>query len=135
VIRRPEKKQMREILTAEYEFVIGILGNSLRAYWYPPRVLAARGEAAIRQYLEIKHNAVPGTYRFLERCRELNVRPELRALKEIDSTSDQTEITLPADAPEELKRRLHDISRTQDLDRSTADAYWQGDAWQQEDEF
>ena len=115
---------MREILTAEFEFVMGVLVNALRVYWQPPPVLAARGEAAIRQYLEIKHNAVPGTYRFLERCRELNVRPELRVVEGIDRASDQTEITLPADAPEELKQRLHDISRTQDLDCRTAESYW-----------
>ena len=115
---------MREILTAEFEFVMGVLVNALRVYWHPPPALAARGEAAIRQYLEIKHNAVPGTYRFLERCRELNIRPELRVVEGIDRASDQTEITLPADAPEELKRRLHDISRTQDLDCRTAESYW-----------
>ena len=126
---------MREILTAEFEFVIGVLANALRVYWHPPPVLAAQGEAAIRQYLEIKHNAVPGTYRFLERCRELKVRPELRMVEGIDRASDQTEITLPADAPEELKQSLYDITRAQDLDSRTADAYWQEDRWQQEDEY
>ena len=126
---------MREILTAEFEFVIGVLVNALRVYWHPPPVLAAQGEAAIRQYLEIKHNAVPGTYRLLERCRELKVRPELRMVEGIDRASDQTEITLPADAPEELKQSLYDITRAQDLDSRTADAYLQEDAWQQEDEY
>ena len=125
---------MREILTAEFEFVMGVLVNALRVYWQPPPALAARGEAAIRQYLEIKHNAVPGTYRFLERCRELNVRPELRVVEGIDRASDQTEITLPADAPEELKRRLHDISRAQDIEYRTAESYWCSEQWKT-DEF
>ena len=125
---------MREILTAEFEFVMGVLVNALRVYWQPPPALTAQGEAAIREYLEIKHNAVPGTYRFLERCRELKVRPELRLVEGIDRASDQTEITLPADAPEELKRKLHDISRTQDLEHRTAESYWCSEQWKT-DEF
>lgn len=125
---------MKKILTADFEFVNGVLVNVLRVYWHPPPAIAARGEAAIRQYLEIRHNAVPGTYRFLERCRELNVRPELRLVEGIDRASDQTEITLPADAPEELKQRLHDISHSQDIEHRAAEAYWRSEQWK-EDEF
>ena len=123
---------MREILTAEFEFVIGVLVNALRVFWHLPPAIAAQGDAAIRQYFEIKHNAVPGTYRFLERCRELNVQPELRVVEGIDRASDQTEITLPADAPEELKQRLHDISRTQDIDSRTAESYWGSEPWEED---
>ena len=105
---------MRKILTAQFEFV--------------------QGETAIRQYLEIKHNAAPGTYRFLEQCRALKVQVEIRLVEGISRASDQTEILLPEDVPDALKQNLYDITRAQDLDRRTADAYWQTDPWEQEDE-
>ena len=125
---------MRKILTAQFEFVQGVLSGAFRIAWCPPPAIAKRGEAAIRQYLEIKHNAAPGTYRFLEQCRALKVQAEIRLVEGISKTSDQTEILIPEDAPEALKRSLYNITRTQDLDRRTADAYWQTALWEQEDE-
>ena len=100
-----------------------------------PAAIAKRGEAAIQQYFEIKHNAAPGTYRFLEQCRALKVEVEIRWVEGINRASDQTEILLPEDAPDALKQNLHDITRAQDLNSRTADAYRQEDTRQQEDEF
>ena len=129
------RKIVRKILTAQFEFVQGILGGAFRMAWYPPPAIAKRGEAAIQQYFEIKHNAAPGTYRFLEQCRALKVEVGIRWVEGISGTSDQTEILLPEDAPDALKRSLYDITRAQDLNSRTADAYWQTDPWEQEDEF
>lgn len=125
---------VREILTAQFEFVQGVLTGAFKIVWRPPPAIAKRGEAAIRQYFEIKHNAAPGTYRFLEQCRALKVQVKIRLVEGISEASDQTEILLPEDAPDTLKQSLFDITRAQDLDRSTADAYWQTDPWGQEDE-
>lgn len=128
------RKIVRRILTAQFEFVYGVLSGAFRIVWRPPRAVAKRGEAAIRQYFEIKHNAAPGTYQFLEQCLALEVEVEVRLVGGISRDSDQTEILLPEDAPDTLKRSLYDITRAQDLDRRTADAYWQTDPWEQEDE-
>ena len=125
---------MRKILTAHFEFVQGVLTGAFRIVWRPPPAIAKRGEAAIRQYFEIKHHAAPGTYRFLEQCRALKVQVEIRWVEGISRASDQTEILLPEDVPDALKQSLYDITRAQDLDRRTADAYWQTDPWEQEDE-
>ena len=122
---------MRKILTAQFEFVYGVLSGAFRIVWRPPHAIAKRGEAAIRQYFEIKHHAAPGTYRFLEECRALEVPVRIRSVDGID----QTEITLPEDAPDALKQSLFDITRAQDLDSRTADAYYQTDLWGQEDEY
>ena len=121
-------------MTAQFEFVHSVLTGAFRIAWHPPPAIAKRGEAAIRQYFEIQHNAPPGTYRFLEECRALQVQVEIRLVEGSSTASDQTEITLPADAPDALKRSLHDITRAQDLDDRTADAYWQTDPWAQEEE-
>ena len=126
---------MRKILTAQFEFVQGVLTGAFRIVWRPPTAIAKRGEVAIRQYFEIKHHAVPGTYRFLEQCRVLKVQVGIRLVEGISGVSDQTEILLPEDAPDALKQNLHDITRAQDLDSRTADAYYQTDAWEQEDEY
>ena len=123
---------MRKILTAQFEFVQGILSDAFRIVSRPPLAIAKKGEAAIRQYFEIKHHAAPGTYRFLEECRALEVEVEIRLVKGINRASDQTEILLPEDAPDTLKQSLFDITRAQDLDSRTADAYYQT-AWEQED--
>ena len=128
------RKIVRTILTAQFEFVQGVLVGAFRIAWCPPPAIAKRGEAAIRQYFEIKHNAVPGTYRFLEQCRALKVQVEIRLVEGISRASDQTEILLPENVPDALKQSLYDITRAQDLDRRTADAYWQTDPWEQEDE-
>ena len=128
------RKIVKKILTAQFEFVQGVLTGAFRIVWCPPPAIAKRGEAAIRQYFEIKHNAAPGTYQFLEQCRALKVQVEIRWVEGISGASDQTEILLPEDVPDALKRSLYDITRAQDLDRKTADAYWQTDAWEQEDE-
>ena len=125
---------MRKILTAQFEFVQGVLAGAFRIAWCPPAAIAKKGEATIQQYFEIKHNAAPGTYRFLEQCRALKVQVEIGGVEGINRDSDQTEILLPEDAPDALKQNLHDITRAQDLDSRAADAYWQADAWQ-EDEF
>ena len=128
------RKIVREILTAQFEFVQGVLTGAFRIAWCPPPAIAKRGETAIRQYFEIKHHAAPGTYRFLEQCRALKVQVEIRWVEGISRASDQTEILLPEDVPDALKQSLYDITRAQDLDRRTADAYWQTDPWEQEDE-
>ena len=128
------RKIVRKILTAQFEFVQGVLAGAFRIVWCPPPAIAKRGEAAIRQYFEIKHNAAPGTYQFLEQCRALKVQVEIRLVEGISRASDQTEILLPEDVPDALKQSLYDITRAQDLDRRTADAYWQTDPWEQEDE-
>lgn len=125
---------VREILTAQFEFVQGVLTGAFRIAWCPPPAIAKRGEAAIQQYFEIKHHAAPGTYRFLEECLALKVQVEIRSVEGISRASNQTEILLPEDAPDALKQSLFDITRAQDLDRKTADAYYQTDAWEQEDE-
>ena len=123
---------MREILTAEFEFVIGVLVNAFRVFWHLPPAIAAQGDAAIRQYFEIKHNAVPGTYRFLERCRELNVHPELRVVEGIDRASDQTKSHFQQMPRRNSNRDLHDISRTQDIDSRTAESYWGSKPWKED---
>ena len=128
------RKIVKKILTAQFEFVQGVLTGAFRIVWRPPPAIAKKGEAAIRQYFEIKHNAAPGTYRFLEQCRALKVEVEIRWVEGINRASDQTEILLPEDAPDALKQNLHDITRAQDLDSRTADAYYQTDAWEREDE-
>ena len=125
---------MKKILTAQFEFVQGVLTGAFKIVWRPPPAIAKRGEAAIQQYFEIKHNAAPGTYQFLEQCRALNVQVGIRLVEGISKASDQTEILLPEDAPDALKQSLFDITRAQDLDRRTADAYWQTDPWGQENE-
>ena len=125
---------MRHLLTAQFEFVHSVLTGAFRIAWHPPRAIAKRGEAAIRQYFEIQHNAAPGTYRFLEECRALKVKVAVRLVEGSSTALDQTEIVLPEDAPDALKRSLHDITRAQDLNDRTADAYWQTDPWAQEEE-
>ena len=126
---------MRKILTAQFEFVQGVLTGAFRIVWRSPPAIEKRGEAAIRQYFEIKHNAAPGTYQFLEQCRALKVQVGIRLVEGINKDSDQTEILLPEDAPDALKQSLFDITRAQNLDRRTADAYWQTDPWEQEDDY
>ena len=74
------RKIVRKILTAQFEFVQGVLAGAFRIAWCPPAAIAKKGEAAIQQYFEIKHNAAPGTYRFLEQCRALKVEVEHRIL-------------------------------------------------------
>ncbi len=103
--------------------------------WCPPPAIAKSGEAAIQHYFEIKHHAAPGTYRFLEQCRAVKVPVEIRSVEGIRGAGAQTEITLPEDAPDSLKQSLFEITRAQDLDRRTADTYYQTDAWEQEDEY
>lgn len=128
------RKIIRKILTAQFEFVYGVLSGAFRIAWRPPPAIAKRGEAAIQQYFEIKHHAAPGTYRFLEQCRTLEVAVRIRLVEGIDRASDQTEILLPEDAPDALKQSLFDITRAQDLDHKTADTHYQTDPWAQEDE-
>ena len=126
---------MRVILTAQLEFVYGVLRNLFETDWSPPSAIAKRGKAAIRQYLEIMFHAAPGTYEFLEQCRALNVQVEFRLAEGNHRIPDQTEITLPEDAPDALKQSLFDITRAQDLESRTADAYWETGTWEQEDEY
>ena len=126
---------MRKILTAQFEFVYGVLSGAFRIVSRPPTAIAKRGEAAIQQSFEIQHHAAPGTYEFLEQCRALEVEVKIRLVERINTASDQTEISLPEDAPDALKQSLHDITRAQDLESRTADAYWETGAWEQEDEY
>ena len=126
---------MTELLTAKTDFVTKTLAGTIRDDWNPPPSVAEEGEDAIVRFLESVWDAAPGTYRFLERCRELNVSLEAELVTGVYSSWDQTEGTLPDDAPEEIKQRLRGIAQVQEAEHAAENARWHAEQRRREQGF
>ena len=97
--------------------------------------MAVSIEAHLERQLEIGAGAPAGTVHFFKKAERLGVEVSLRHIPGVYKSWDQTGVTLPEDAPDDLKKTLQGLVQAQESEHAVENARWRAEQRRREEGF